>query len=375
MPEMSAIEHLKIAKRLHFQGLTDDAVREYEAVLSIDPDNSDAIAGLRALGVEPTVREDGEGSALGHAGGLKTNFFSNQSKPESGGVQGFLFKLFVFGLAISSCYGLYVLVTYLLNYQNVEGRENVIVEFERPRIKDNIAVVNVAIRNLNPAPIRHMKVAYTIKDPSDTTLKEGMVELAGQVPAGDRRTFDAVTLGEVKGVPAKLSPRLEGLVYTKPKVKERIASKFMKAAELRDREAYEDYDVLCQETDDFAPAWVGRGRSLAARGHFKEAMESYEKALEIEPLNANGHYYKAVALWYEGDKQKDLKLKQEAMKEIDKAMEIAPDDPEIEYNKKYMTNLYKGAERKLQAAGDKSKAGAAQDEASKKDGAKQSKQK
>lgn len=355
MPEMSALEHLKIAKRLHFQGLTDDAIREYEAVLGIDPDNSDAIAGLRSLGVEPTAFEDGDSDSLGHAGGLKTSFFTNHSKKESGGVQGFLFKIFVFGIAIASCYGLYILVTYLLTYENVEARENVEVVFERPRIKDNIAVVNVAIANRNPAPIRHMKVSYRIADPTDTTLKEGVVELMGQVPAGDRRTFDAVTLGEIKGVPAKLSPKLEELKYTKPKgVKEKVVREFMKAAEMRDKDAYDIYDVLCQENEDFAPAFVGLGRSLAARNHMEEALKNYQKAIEIDPMNANAHYYSAVALWYQGDKDNNLKLKQDALKEIDKAMEIAPDDPEIEYNKKYMNNLYKASEKK--AAQDASKA-------------------
>ncbi len=86
MPEMSALEHLKIAKRFHFQGLTNEAIDEYESVLKLDPDNGDAISGLRALGVEPTIREDDlDGGAVGHAGGLKTNFFTNQTEKSTAG--------------------------------------------------------------------------------------------------------------------------------------------------------------------------------------------------------------------------------------------------------------------------------------------------
>lgn len=46
-------EHLKVARRLHFQGQTQDAVREYLLVLELDPENEDARSGLLALGVEP----------------------------------------------------------------------------------------------------------------------------------------------------------------------------------------------------------------------------------------------------------------------------------------------------------------------------------
>jgi hypothetical protein len=153
----SALEHLKVAKRYHFQGLTNEAIREYEAVLEIDPDNGDAIAGLRALGVEPTMRDDMQDGAVGHAGGLKTNFFTNQSKGStSGGVTGKVFSYIVMALGIGGLYGLYVLAMYLMNYDNVTAKENVEVHFEKPKVKDNNAVVNVEVINLNPAPIKHM---------------------------------------------------------------------------------------------------------------------------------------------------------------------------------------------------------------------------
>ena len=337
MPEMSALEHLKIAKRLHFQGMTNDAVREYESVLEIDPDNGDAIAGLRALGIEPVVRDDsGYGSAVGHAGGLKTNFFANQGSQDKGGeVKGKIFNVIILALGLASAYGLYFLATYLLNYDNITARENVEVHFEKPQIKDNnLAVVNVEVINLNPAPIKHLKISYRIADPTDATLKEGVVEIEhGTVPAGDRRTFAEVKLGEIKGVPAKLSPHLESLVYgPKPKIKDKYVEEFMKAAAQRDKDALTDYENLVDNTEDFAPSHVGLGRAYAAKGKFDEAIKQYQKAMEIDPTNANAHYYMAVALFYLGKRD-------EARVEIDKAYQVSPDDPEIEWNKKYMNSM------------------------------------
>ena len=334
MSEMTALEHLKIAKRLHFQGLNSDAIREYENVLEIDADNGDAIAGLRALGVEPTMKDDDNEDGIGHAGGLKTNFFANQAGSSTGGgARAGVFKFVVIGLGLATCYGLYILVTYLLNYDNIVAAENVEVHFEKPSMKDNNAFVNVEVVNLNPAPIKHMKVSYRIADPKDTTLKEGVIELPGQVPAGDRRTFADTSLGDVKGVPAKLSPKLEALIYgPKPKIKDQYVDQFMKAAAVRDKDALHDYEDLVDNLDDFAPAHVGLGRSYAAKGDFVEALKQYQKAIDIDPMNANAHFYSAVALFYRNDKGD----KDKARTEIDQAVRIVPDDPEIAWNQKYL---------------------------------------
>lgn len=334
MQEMSAQEHLKIARRLHFQGSTDEAIRQYEMVLELDPDNGDAISGLRALGVEPTLKDDFSSGEVGHAGGLKTNFLANQSKGSTtGGATAQVFKFIVIALGIGACYGLYILATYLMSYDNVEAMNNVEVTFEKPKMRDGVAMVNVDVVNLNPAPIKHMKISYKIADATDSTLKEGQVELPGQVPAGDRRTFADTSLGEVKGHPAKLTPKLEALIYgPKPKLKDKYVDKFKAAAAVRDKDALETYEDLVSETEDFAPAYVGLGRAWAAKGKMEKALEWYKKALDIDPQNANAHFYSAVALYY-------LNKKEEAKKEIDAAMLIAPDDPEIAWNQKYLFSL------------------------------------
>lgn len=338
MPELSALEHLKVAKRLHFQGMTEDAVREYESVLEIDPDNGDAIQGLRALGVEPKAleRDEGSSSFAGHAGGLKTNFFTNQSKSDKmGGAKTKLFNMIILCMGLASAYGLYVLTMYLLNFDNIAAAENVSVVFEKPSKKDNIAFVNVSVVNLNPAPIKHIKIKFRIASPTDATLKEGVIELPGYVPAGDRRTFAEVELGAIDGVAEKITtPEIpDALIYgPKPKIKDKYVEEFKAAAAKKDKEALEDYEILVDNTDDFAPAHVGLGRAYAAKGNFKVALEQYDRAIDLDPMNANAHYYKAVALFYKGDKEV-------ARKEIDTAAQIAPDDPEILWNQKYMTQM------------------------------------
>lgn len=361
MPEMSALEHLKIAKRYHFQGLTDEAIREYEAVLELDPDNGDAIIGLRSLGVEPTLRDDTNEGAVGHAGGLKTSFFENQSRTSTApGVTGKVFQVIIIAIGIGALYGLYFLATYLLNYDNVTAKENVEVHFEKPKVKDGVAMVNVEVINLNPAPIKKMKISYRIADPTDTTLKEGVVELPGQVPAGDRRTFAETSLGDIKGVPAKLSPKLEALTYgPKPKLKDPQVDAFMKAAAVRDKDALGEYESLVDTTEDFAPAYVGLGRAYAARGDMAEALKQYDKAAEIDPMNANAHYYSAVCHFYMANNPQMAKTadevrahKEKAKAEIEQAYQIAPDDPEINWNQKYLLNLLKDQKKAADNAKD-----------------------
>lgn len=329
MEEMSAQEHLKIARRLHFQGASEEAIRQYEAALALDPDNADAISGLRALGVEPTLRDDISSDEVGHAGGLKTSFLSNQAKGStSGGVKAQVFQYIVIALGIGMCYGLYVLAQYLINYENVEAMDSVDVSFEKPKLKDGIAVVNVDVVNTNPGAIRHLKIGYRITDATDQTLKEGKVELPGQVPPGDRRTFQDVSLGEIKGHPAKLTPKLEAIIYgPKPKLKQRYIDKFKEAAAVPDKQALQVYKDLVQDTEEFAPAYVGLGRAYAAKGKWSEALQSYKAALDIDPQNANAHYYSAVVLYY-------MKKLDEAKKEIDQALLIAPDDPDISWTQK-----------------------------------------
>lgn len=332
MPDSSAHEHLKTAKKLHFQGFTEDAMEEYKLVLKLDPQNEEALTALSVLrgeGPRTNFADDDDEERR-----FKTNFFVNQAKASNSSViKSGVFKAIVCVLSIGTIYGLYVVINYALHYDNIKASDNVEVTFERPRIKEEEGVVNIEIANLNPAPIKQMVVAYRIADAGGTTLKEGKVKLSGQVPAGDKRMFSDVSLGIVKGVPAKLSPQLESLQYgPKPNLKEKYATKFIKAAALKDKDALYEYEDLARDAEDFAPAYIGMGRSLAARGRMDEALAQYKKAIELDPENSNAHYYSGIAWFYKNNRE-------EAKKELDKAMQLAPDDPEIAWNQKYLLSM------------------------------------
>lgn len=326
-------EHLKIAKRLHFQGRTDDAISEYELVLELDPENEDAMNGLRALGVEPKVAAARTG-AVEHAGGLKTDFFAKQAKDaHSSPLKANLFRIVVLALGLGTAYGIYVFTMYMLNFDDIKAMENVEVSFERPLIKDNQAQVNVKVANFNPSPIKKMVVGYTITDVGGTALKEGTIKLDAAVPPGDSRTFEAVPLGEINGKPAKLKPRMESLKYgPKSKLKEKLISRFIDACSHKDKESLRYYEELLVDVDDFAPIYIGLGRALAAHGKWDDAIKEYKKALDLEPDNYNAHYYSAVAYYYKNDRKT-------AKVEMDKAAQLAPDDPEIAWNMKYLFSL------------------------------------
>ncbi len=334
MQNLSPLEHLKIARRLHFQGNTREAINEYELVLELDPENEDAMSGLRALGVEPPDPVLARG-ATEHAGGLKTSFFVNQAKESHtpawrrGPV-----KIIVCLLGAGMAFALYQFAILLLNFDNIKAMENVEVHFQKPTQKDDNATVSVVIGNYNPAPIKNMVISYNIADDKGNTLKDGSLTITTQVPAGDKRTFTEVSLGSVKGRASKLQPKLESLKYgPKPKkLKQQWIDKFIDASSQPDKDSFGDFCDLVDNTEDFAPAYVGLGRAYAARSDWKRAIENYKKAIEIDSDNANAHYYMAIAMFYQGDRTG-------AKKEMDTAASLAPDDPEITWNLKYLFNL------------------------------------
>lgn len=339
--KLNADDHLRIARRLHFQGDRQEAIKEYERVLELDPDNVDARNGLLSLGEDhplnqmpdlPNIGEDALPPTT-----LKRNFFANQATAGSGEqskVKNAIMTLAMVLLFGAFAYGAYMISIFYMNYDNLNARDNVDVHFERARMKDGQAQVNIEVINKNPYLVRNMLVFYEIKDRADTLLKEGKLTLKGSVPAGDRRMFSDVTLGELKGDPGKLTARVETLqLGTKRyKLKEKYAAKYMEAAAMKDKDALYEYEELTEKLDDFVPAYIGYGRALAARSKWDDALKQYQKALELDPDNANAHLYSAVALFY----KKDLA---NAKKEIDLAANLAPDDPEVLWNQKYLFTL------------------------------------
>ncbi len=342
MPEkMNADDHLRIARRLHFQGDREEAIKEYERVLELDPANVDARNGLLSLGEDSPLNQMPATPApvedYSHQSGLKRNFFANQATAGSGEqskVKSGIMMLAMVLLFGAFSYGAYMIVIFYMNYDNLNARDNIDVHFERAKMKDGQAQVNIEVINKNPYLVRNMLVFYEIRDRTDALLKEGKLTLKGSVPAGDRRMFSDVPLGDLKGDPGKLTARVETLKLgpKRYKLKEKYASKFMDAAAMKDKDALYEYEELTQDLDDFVPAFIGYGRALAARSKFDDALKQYQKALELDSDNANAHYYSAVALFYKGDRPN-------AKKEIDLAANLAPDDQEIAWNQKYLFTI------------------------------------
>lgn len=340
MPEMSVEEHLKLARRLHFQGNRKEAMLEYKVVLELDPGNLDAESGIQALKDEAQVNESGNTAAElaeDTSGKLKTNFFVKQASAGSSPLskaKGLMMTVFMLLMLGGVGYGGYIMFTFYMNADNMNARQNIAVNFERARMKDGQPQVNIEVTNKNPYLVRNLLVFYEIRDRSDNLLKEGKLTLSGSVPAGDRRTFPDVVLGKIEGEPGKLKARVETLQLgpKRYKLKEKYANKFMDAAAMKDKDALYEYEELTQDMDDFVPAFIGYGRALAARSKFDEALKQYQKALELDPDSANAHYYSAVALFYKNDQTN-------AKKEIDLAANLAPDDPEILWNQKYLFTM------------------------------------
>lgn len=336
MSNLSAAEHLKIARRLHFQGQNEDAAREYILVLEIDPDNEDAISGLTALGIEPPdtsrFREADSGSAV------KTNFFVNQAKSsELPTWRTGPFKLIIACVALLALYTGYQGVMMFINFDHIKAKENVDAHISKIKTnEEGNTIVNVKVSNFNPGPIKNMLISYQLMDVKGNPLKSGTLKIDATVPPGDSRTFVGLDLGNVKDKPDKIDQKLESLVYgPKPKLKERLVDKFVEASSQPDKDSFGAFDELTQDADDFSPALVGMGRAYAARGDYKRAIEQYKKALEMDPENANAHYYMAVAYFYKNEKDDKVTAK----KEIETALTLAPDDPTYQESAKMLVNV------------------------------------
>jgi tetratricopeptide (TPR) repeat protein len=321
---LNAAEHLKIARRLHFQGQTDEAVREYMLVLEIDPDNEDARSGLISLGVEPpdTSRRNVDGGSA-----VKTNFFVNQAKSsELPAWRTTPFKIVIALLAGLALWGVYQGVTMFMNFDNIKAANNVDAHIAKiKQNEDGGTEVNVKIKNDNPAPIKKLVLQYQLLDAKGNVLKASTLEIPNLVPAGDERVFEHISVGELKDKPDKITDeKIVSLIYgPKPKIKDRLVDRFVEASDLPDKDSFAAFDELTQDLDDFPPALVGMGRAYAARGDWKRAIGQFDKAIEYDPESAQAHYYKAVALFYTKDKEN-------AKKEMEKALELSPDDPKYQ---------------------------------------------
>jgi tetratricopeptide (TPR) repeat protein len=93
------------------------------------------------------------------------------------------------------------------------------------------------------------------------------------------------------------------------------------------------YDKAIEIDPNDANAWYNKGISLGKLETYEEALKCYDKAIEIDPNHAYAWRNKAVALvvlvfvtQYVKHKEENIKCLQKAIECYDKAIEIDPND-------------------------------------------------
>jgi predicted O-linked N-acetylglucosamine transferase (SPINDLY family) len=84
------------------------------------------------------------------------------------------------------------------------------------------------------------------------------------------------------------------------------------------QQAVNSYNKAIQLKPDYAAAYSNRGLALDQLGQLEEAMQSYDKAIQLKPDFPGAHSNRGVTL-------KDLGLLEEAMQSYDKAIQLKPD--------------------------------------------------
>ena len=97
----------------------------------------------------------------------------------------------------------------------------------------------------------------------------------------------------------------------------------------RREEAIESYDKAIAINPDYHQAWSNRGLSLLYVKRFEEAIESFDKALEINPDDASTIYNKACCLSLMGDRIAALHWLEKAITLNSKYRELAKTDDDF----------------------------------------------
>jgi tetratricopeptide (TPR) repeat protein len=91
-------------------------------------------------------------------------------------------------------------------------------------------------------------------------------------------------------------------------------------------EAIESYDKAIELNPDYSEAWSNKGVTLSALGRYGESIQSYNKAIELKSDYYDAFYNKGVAL-------DNLCRYKEAIQSYDKATELKSDYYDAFYNK------------------------------------------
>lgn len=115
-------------------------------------------------------------------------------------------------------------------------------------------------------------------------------------------------------------------------------------------EAIKDYDKAIEIGPKYALTYCNRGAAYNDLGKYEEAIKDYNKAIEIDPKYAFAYFNKALLLFAVAMGNKFLEIGresveqcyQEALQDVDKGLELTPDDEKaIKLKKNIETELKK----------------------------------
>ena len=102
----------------------------------------------------------------------------------------------------------------------------------------------------------------------------------------------------------------------------------------KDKEAIATYDRLIAVDDKFTQAFYNRGHLKLLKGDYENAIDDFESALKLEPVNADAHNEIAIAHW-------NQKLYQEAYNDMQKAYSINDRNEVVLKNKEIIESCVK----------------------------------
>jgi len=108
-------------------------------------------------------------------------------------------------------------------------------------------------------------------------------------------------------------------LYEPPEDRFRVAISpfYLEGSDGRSEEALEAYEKAIEINPQNTDAWFNKGNTLGELGRFEEALEAYEKAIEINPQNTDAWNNK-------GNTLDDLGRSEEALEAYENAIEINP---------------------------------------------------
>lgn len=227
-------------------------------------------------------------------------------------------------VVIGILFGGYNLVMFFMNMEKNSAIGNVAVNLKDPDLQDGVARVDVAVSNLNATSIDHIQFKYTISGPDGSAAATGNTSIADQVPAGASHTFRHVKLGPLQGEAARMKAEITDLhLGPKPALAAGLDSRFSEILLLKGAEAVGAFKEFTGQAPKFAPGFIGLGRAYLAENNDKDAKEAFQKAVEIDPKDADAHYQLGLVMLR-------MKERDAAEKEIGAAYELAPNDPDIQ---------------------------------------------